>query len=381
MKKKGGNPKVVPKFVLTGGPCSGKTSSMAYLAQKLSEYGFMVFVIPETATLITNCGIDRRRMENPIQVIGYEEAILDLQLFLEDKIERSINAIFSRVDPVILLDRGIMDVKAFIPEGYEREFEKMLKKRNMDLESARDRYTGVIHLVTCAEGNEEYYTLEGNSARIETPEEARKLDYKIRQAWLGHPNLSIIGNEADFNKKIKKAFASISKMLGIPVPKEMTRKYLVDLVESRNIPKHEKIEIEEFYLQVRKRSEEIKLKRRRQRGSFMYFVSRRYPVQSHGTWVEIEQMIDEQEYQRLLKMRDRSRIPIKKLRHCLIWENQYLKLDFYSEPFSGLKILNIDLTEENQTISLPNFIKVREDITFNEMYEERNLSLKRQRLF
>ena len=45
-------------IVLTGGPCSGKSSSLAYLTEKLSDHGFMVFVIPETATIITNSGIE-----------------------------------------------------------------------------------------------------------------------------------------------------------------------------------------------------------------------------------------------------------------------------------------------------------------------------------
>src|SRR5208283_1974774 len=63
----------VSMIVLTGGPCSGKSSSLAYLTEKLSNHGFMVFVVPETATLITTSGIDRRKMDGPKQVVMYEE--------------------------------------------------------------------------------------------------------------------------------------------------------------------------------------------------------------------------------------------------------------------------------------------------------------------
>ena len=75
-------------IVLTGGPCSGKSSSLAYLTEKLSDHGFMVFVVPETATLITNNGIDRRKMNSMSQVVMYEEAILDMQLSFEETYAR-----------------------------------------------------------------------------------------------------------------------------------------------------------------------------------------------------------------------------------------------------------------------------------------------------
>ena len=81
-------------IVLTGGPCSGKSSSIAYLTEKLSDYGLMVFVVPETATLITNNGIDRRKMDRPKQVIMYEEAILDMQLSFEETYQRAVMQIF-----------------------------------------------------------------------------------------------------------------------------------------------------------------------------------------------------------------------------------------------------------------------------------------------
>lgn len=84
----------VSMIVLTGGPCSGKSSSLAYLTERLSDNGFMVFVIPETATLITNSGIDRRKMNKSKQVVMYEEAILDMQLAFEETYQQTVTRIF-----------------------------------------------------------------------------------------------------------------------------------------------------------------------------------------------------------------------------------------------------------------------------------------------
>ena len=44
-----------------------------------------------------------------------------------------------------------------------------------------ERYDAVIHLETTAIGAEEYYTLQNNECRRETPEEAAALDEKIKQ--------------------------------------------------------------------------------------------------------------------------------------------------------------------------------------------------------
>lgn len=45
------------KICITGGPCAGKTSGLAFLSEKLrDEDGFHVFIVPEAATLLANGG-------------------------------------------------------------------------------------------------------------------------------------------------------------------------------------------------------------------------------------------------------------------------------------------------------------------------------------
>lgn len=40
------------KIVFTGGPCAGKTTSMANCAELLRERGYQVYLVPEAATQI-----------------------------------------------------------------------------------------------------------------------------------------------------------------------------------------------------------------------------------------------------------------------------------------------------------------------------------------
>jgi signal recognition particle GTPase len=46
----------VHKILLTGGPCAGKTTSLAKLQSTLDNKGFRVFCVPEAATLMMKGG-------------------------------------------------------------------------------------------------------------------------------------------------------------------------------------------------------------------------------------------------------------------------------------------------------------------------------------
>lgn len=242
-------------IVLTGGPCSGKSSSLAYLTEKLSDHGFMVFIIPETATLITNSGIDRRKMERSKQVSAYEEAIFDMQIAFEDIYKESVMKVFPDKKKVVLLDRGIMDIKAFMPE---KDFSDILKRKKITEIELRDRYSGVIHLITAADGAKRYYTNQNNPARIETPEEAIEIDKKIRECWLGHPRLKIIDNSTDSEEKLNRTFTAIANILGIPSPLPITEKFLVESFEEDMLPAHQTIHIEKIYLKSKNKDEREK---------------------------------------------------------------------------------------------------------------------------
>ena len=349
---------------------------MPYLTEKLSDHGFMVFVVPETATLITSTGIDRRKMDRAKQVVMFEETILDMQLAFEETYKKSVTGIFPDRRKVILLDRGIMDIKAFIPH---EDFRTMLRKRGLSEVNVRDRYNGVIHLVTAAEGAEEYYTGANNAARIETPEEARSIDKKTIESWLGHPHFKIIDNRTDFEGKIKRTFETISEMLGIHVPLDKKEKYLVRSVEYEKLPTHQVIHMEEVYLRSRKRDEEVYIRKRGQQGSYLYFLARKRATKHAGTFVEEEELIVEQEYLTLKNLIDPRTDVVEKERICFLWNSQYFELDRYGGRWEGLVILKVEYDEAaggSDANRIPAFVEVWEKITGNSRYTTRNLAIK-----
>jgi len=56
------------------------------------------------------------------------------------------------------------------------------------------RYESVVHMVTAALGAEKFYTSENNEARYESVGEACDLDKLLVNAWVGHPNFTIVEN-------------------------------------------------------------------------------------------------------------------------------------------------------------------------------------------
>ena len=89
------------------------------------------------------------------------------------------------------------------------------------------RYEAVLHLVTAADGAENFYNF-GNQARSETVDEAKDLDRKLINAWVGHPHFSIIQNSSiTFQDKIDKTLSTVLNFIGLPSPSAQVVKYLM----------------------------------------------------------------------------------------------------------------------------------------------------------
>ena len=167
---------------------------------------------------------------------------MDLQISLEDAMERVARA---RGKPAVLLcDRGLMDGGAYMDA---EAWEAFLRKRGITAAEIREgRYNAVFHLVTAAEGAEEYYTLENNAVRTETVEEAREVDSRTRGVWVGHPKHIVFGNEGvDFEGKLQRLVEAMAQMVGLPTDlRRVTTKFLLTSVpDFRSFPKDVKYHI------------------------------------------------------------------------------------------------------------------------------------------
>ena len=47
----------ITKIVITGGPCAGKTTALSWIMNSFTEKGYVVLIVPETATELINGGV------------------------------------------------------------------------------------------------------------------------------------------------------------------------------------------------------------------------------------------------------------------------------------------------------------------------------------
>lgn len=345
----------IHRIVITGGPCAGKSTALARLTDRFESLGYKVFCVPEAATLLISGGF-RLVDTQPENTVLLQTMLLNLQMSLEKSFHRA--AEMSGKPSIIICDRGTMDSAAFVsPETWQA----VLDDNGWTTVGLRDKhYDAILHLVTAAKGAEQFYTLANNPARSETPEQARQIDDRLIEAWTGHPHLRVIDNSTDFEGKIKRTIEAICRVVGIPHPVEIERKFLVKSVGEIPVP-YETVEIEQAYLLGDTR-ERARIRRRGQNGSFAYFYTVKRELEP-GVRIEEERKISPREYTSLLAQRDPLLSVIKKTRTCFIWNNQYFELDEFKNPsnFSGLKLLEVELNHKNEAVTLPPFIQIERE--------------------
>ena len=360
--------KQITKIVITGGPCAGKSTAMSWVQNAFTQMGYTVLFVPETATeLITGgvapwtCGTNS----------DFQNCLIKLQLEKENIFEQAATTMKS--DKILIVcDRGALDNKAYMSS---LDFSRVLDAINSNEVALRDNYDAVFHLVTAAKGAEEFYTTANNQARTETVEEAAALDDKLIAAWTGHPHLRVIDNSTNFEDKMKKLIAEISSFLGEPEPFEIERKFLIEYPDIHWLEKLancQRIEIIQTYLKS-ENGDEIRVRQRGIDGNYIYFETTKRKV-SEVKRVEIEKRLSQEEYLKRLMDADTSRRQIRKTRYCLTYENQYFEIDVY--PFWKDKaIVEIELSEENTEIKIPEQITVIKEVTDDEAYKNASLAL------
>ena len=368
--------KEIKEIVLTGGPCSGKTTGRSYLTEKLRDRGFRVFLVPEIPTIIIDGGVSdiiELKKKDPRKYYEVEKEMLSIQMAVCSHF-RDLAKVFNGEKGVIIYDRGPIDVKAYVGPG---EFESIMDELRLNLYDVRDSFDGVIHLITAAKGAEKFYACDNNKARLETTlEEARIIDEKTLQVWLGHQHLRIIDNSTDFEKKMHRTLQAISRILGIPVPLEIERKFLLSRIPDfavKELQLAQKISIEQIYVNSSS-GEETRIRKRSQNGFSVYYLTRKVPV-GPGVRNEREEEIRAIDYMEMQKEQIHGSKIIRKNRYCFAYNNQYFELDIITEPKKRC-LLEIELTEEGDRLELPDFLKIKKEVTGDERYSNYALATK-----
>lgn len=159
------------------------------------------------------------------------------------------------------------------------------------------------------------------------------------------------------------------------MPLEIERKFLIkmpDIAILEQQPLYMRIEMEQAYLKNQGENEGMRIRKSTLNGKTSYKKTYKKSITS-VTRIEIEDDISEQTWKDLLFDADPDSTPIKKVRHCFMFSNQLFELDIY--PFwDDRATLELEMSSEDQQISLPPFIEVIKEVTDDNRYKNRSLS-------
>jgi CYTH domain-containing protein len=293
---------------------------------------------------------------------------------------------------IVLCDRGTMDCRSYMPE---EEWEQVMGEMGTNTLAMRDeRYDIVVHLVTAANGADQFYTTEGHAARSEPPEYAKELDQRIKNNWVGHPCFHVVDNGTDFRGKIRRVMSTICKFVGLQGEVGMSkRKFLVspasivkvepkdagsdaDRVEFPKEITYKRFVVDHDYIlrPEQDASHQLRLRRRGLNGQFTYSYTLRYP-DLHGQRVELKRLVNRREYFDLLLQKDPAAQTVSKKRYSFLWQNCYMELDQFVSPHKGLFLLEF-YAEKGADVSkmLPTFWQYEGEVTNDARYSMRTLA-------
>ncbi|MGI6232042.1 MAG: AAA family ATPase [Prevotella sp.] len=358
--------KPIKKIVLTGGPCAGKTTALVKIMEHFSSRGFKVFTLPEVPTIFLQAGMDYLT-DNKAFFYEGEKSTLQIQLSMEDDFLRMAQQLDEPT--VIICDRGTLDISAYLePEMWQR----LIDDVGVTTQQLRDRYDAVLHLVSAADGAEEFYTTATNKDRKEGIEQAREMDKKTIKAWTGHPHLRVINNHRNFDNKIYRVIKEISNVLSLPQPIEEERKYIVEV--TGEVPGAIESDIVQTYL-VAEPGCEVRLRRRKWQGKCVNVHTTKKRIGTNEQ-IETERQVNNNLYDSMLQQADPYRQAIHKRRQSFIWKGQYFELDTYLDQLEGLVILETKGVAQTESVNFPPFIRVVKDITGDMRFLNYNLALK-----
>lgn len=381
---KGAHPnRRVYKLVLTGGPCGGKTTGQAKLATFFENLGWKVFRVPETATVLMSGGIAFGELNNE-QVFDFQENLIKTMIALEDTYFTM--AAKSDQNCLVICDRGLMDASAFIDRP---EWMDLLNKLGLQEESmCEDRYHHVVHMVSAANGAEDFYSVDDHSARFEGLELARERDRRAMEAWEEHPYVDVVDNRADFETKLKHLVDLVVKRIGLEIgdrfkPNSKKVKFHVSgpLPLNATFPKFTDFEVEHHYLQHTENGGQSRLRKRGRDGRWFYTCTVRRP-EVRGQTIEVKTPLSKKDYDYLLNHVDQKRLPIYKTRRCFMYNHQSYQLDIYRDPCHprcrGLMLLETftTLPVSQLRANLPPFLNITEEVTGDPAFSMYNLALR-----
>ena len=361
---------------ITGGPGSGKTIIFNHLARTLEARGYHIFLIPDVTEYLIQYGIEPTEHLSEIAFLNF---VLKMQLQQED-LYSNLTKYYPSEKVIVFTTRGIMDIATKVPYSV---FDGMLQMHGLKIDDVYKHYDAVLHLVTAADGAEEFYqyidptvTQGISSLSSHTPEEAKKQDLMTQQAWEGHPNHYIIHSTASFSEKVKASMHAVFGLLHEPLPNN-TKKYVIKkpgqlFLNSIGGKMHKTSIIQTYLLGPSSLVDRRIMQRGSKENGFKYYYIEKVTLNKDlNEQYVTETPIDKQAYRNLMTEADPQIPSSARTRYSFVWNDKYFEIDLY--PFDhDYAILELD-SDLNPDGNLPPF-EIINEITNNQDYSSRILA-------
>ncbi len=349
----------VTEIVLTGGPAAGKSTALAHLRQALEARGIGCLVVPEIPTTLAANGLGDfaalAREAGHVYAVVEEQTLL-MQLELADRY-RTIAEALTCERAVVIHDRATMDVAFYLGAD---PFWEICRRHTLTLAEVRDRFAAVVHLRSSAHV-EGAYSTENNPARFEDTIGALRADDGVLRAWMGHPKLHLVPALADLPAKLDRTLACVLEVLGIPVPIERERKFLVESFDASARARAHAIAIEQVYLHEPGPGE-LRVRKRAEGDYACHLLTRKHDLPD-GTRAEIEVPICAEEYTRRVAEQQRAGTrTITKTRHLLPVHDALWEIDVFSSP-EGVQLAEVELLDGQQLPPAPDGVRLGAEVT------------------
>ena len=183
----------LPRIVLTGGPCSGKSKVMEEALKP--RFGHLLHCVPEVATIVIGQVGIKPWTGSLKNMLAAQRLMYRAQHAFEDASDSQ-----ARTDDkkAMLTDRGVGDIAAFLPNGMT-DLERMVHT------TAAHEFARYDLVIVLEHPSREVYEAHkgDNAARSETYAQAVAQSLRIREAWSAHPNFRFVADTATWEAKEK----------------------------------------------------------------------------------------------------------------------------------------------------------------------------------
>ncbi len=359
---------MLKKIVITGGPCSGKSTALPILAGHLRSLGFNVITLPETAADLMRSGFTPDGMSSREE---FQSLNINYMLYKTDVFAKFSESLPDG-DTVLLCDRGLCDGAAYMSDA---EFKSQLDSCGLTKIAARDGYDAVFHMESAAKCAPNAY--RNDDVRSESAAESAALDDATMRAWVGNPHWRMVSDDGSgFDSKVSSLLKKVSAFLGSPRPLEIEHKFLIEFPDLELIKKKyicDTVDIKQLYITFPNR-DTTRVRKRGYGDDAVYIMTTKSRI-TDTIREETEQRITKSQFDEYSKYADSGRRPIIKKRTCIIANGKYFELDVF--PFWNDKaILEIELDSEDETFTIPEGIRVIREVTDDPAYTNAAMSFK-----